>query len=112
MSPPLPNALQQCRTLHRAILFMVPNLLELDSSNSRMNLQSDYSIDADSCDLQSMHNLKELYFDNYCFNFYDLLIGKDEGIDDNGDDDDNDNNVTSFEAMSDSTNYSNVFLFL
>ena len=58
-----------------------------------------------------MNKLKDLYFDNYCLNFDDLWMDKDEGIDDNNDDEDNDNDVTTLEAMSDSNKYSNMFLF-
>ena len=122
-------------TLYRAISFMVPNLQKLDVSHTCMNpcilehfavrcprleiIRWNYnggdgvmSIDAECDDIQSMNNLKELYADNLFFRF-----NHDRRIDENGDtvdvddDDDNDNNVTEIEAMSDSNNYPNIFLF-
>ena len=42
------------------------------------NLQSHFNIYVDGYNLQSTNNLEKLYFDNYCFNFDDQLIGKDE----------------------------------
>ena len=133
ISLPSPIALHEfCRTLHRVIPFMVPNLQELDLSNSRMmcsgilegfaarcprleiirwNNNGDCSMDADGCNLQSMNNLKELYFDNCCFHFiYYYSINEDEDIDDN-DDDDDDNGVCAVDAMSDSNNHPDIFLF-
>ena len=122
MSPPLPialgfiqfqnDALQYSRGFCFTMSSSWNNPVEYNSIDADgYNLQSDYSIDVDGYDLQSMNKLKDLYFDNYCLNFDDLWMDKDEGIDDNNDDEDNDNDVTTLEAMSDSNKYSNMFLF-
>ena len=137
MSSSLPTAPRQRQhqriILYRAISCMVPNLRKLDLSHTCMhpcNLGyfavrcprleiirwnyngGDMSIDAKCDDLQFMNNLKELYLDNWCFGF-DHYRRIDENRDtvDVDDDDDNDNSVTEIEAMSDSNNYPNVFLF-
>jgi len=67
------------------------------------------AIEVDGYELQSMNNLKELYFDNHYFGFHDdQLIDEDENYAyDNGDDDDN--GVSEIEAMSNSNNYPNIF---
>jgi len=131
MSSSLPIELHQWCTLHRAISFMVPNLQQLDLSNTMMgtsilgkfavrcprleiirwnkiswNNNDNYGIDAGGYELQAMNNLKELYLDNWYFDFdYDDQIYRDEG------NDDDDNGVYEIEAMSDCNNYPNLFLF-
>ena len=134
MSSSLPIPLHHWCPLHRAISFMVPNLLELDFSHTmtstrilgkfavrcprleiiRWNYNVDcirvYPIDADGRDLQSMNNLKELYLDNWCFNFdYYYSMNEDEDTDDV--DDDNNNDPIAADAMSDNSNYPDAFLF-
>ena len=136
MSLPLPIKLHHCRTLHRAISFMVPNLQQLDLSLTttinypsmlknfavrcprleiiRWNCSTGiFAIDAGGDHLQSMNNLKELYLDNCYFRFdHEILIDGEEGINGDGDiDGDDDNGVTEFEAMADSNNHPNLFLF-
>ena len=127
-------------TLQRAISCMVPNLHELDLSHTNMrssilkpfavrcprleiirwNFNNDaYGIDAIGYEWNSLNFLKELYFDNCYFQFsHEMLIYGEEGTDDDGDGDGdgdfdfvNDNRVTEMEAMSDSNNYPNIFLF-
>ena len=138
MSSPLP-IMDDCDTLYRAISRMVPNLQQLDLSHTtnsssilesfadrcprlekitwnkkiRWNNIGHHTINADGKDLQPMDNLKELYLDNWSFGFdHENLIYRDEDTDDDGDaDGDDDNGVTEIEAMSDSNNYPNVFLF-
>ena len=118
---------RSCRTLHRAISWMVPNLQQLDLSHTNMSgdlveyyieqcprleiIRWNYhdSVYKDGYYLQFMNNLKELYFDNCCFWFdHDLQIREDE---DYPNDDDEDNSVTAFEAMSDNNNYQHIFLY-
>ena len=58
-----------------------------------------------------MNNLKELYLDNCSFDFnYSISINKNEDTDDNDDASDN-NLVHVLDAMSDSKNYPDIFLF-
>ena len=79
-------------TLQRAILFMVPNLQQLDLSRTglesgilrnfavrcprleiiRWNYKRKIYGSAAGDELQTMNNLKELYFDNsyFCFKYY------------------------------------------
>ena len=124
--------------LYRAIACMVPNLQELDISHNMYNselleffaercprlelIRWNYNVDrvrvylndADGYTLQSMNNLKELYFDNHCFGFsHNSKIDENGDIVDDDDDDDGDSDigVTEFEAMSDSNNHSNIFFF-
>ena len=127
-----------CTALYRAIAFMVPNLQQLDLSRT---IHSDVLLayfvkrcprlkiirwiyngecvskaaltNANGHTLQSMNNLKELYFDNRCFGFGDdyKINKKGDIIDDEDDTDDEDYSVTAFEAMSDSDNHSNAFFF-
>ena len=124
--------------LYRAIACMVPNLHELDISHNMYNselleffaercprlelIRWNYNVDrvrvylndADGYTLQSMNNLKELYFDNHCFGFsHNSKIDENGDIVDDDDDDDGDSDigVTEFEAMSDSNNHSNIFFF-
>ena len=137
MSSPLSTE-HGCASLYRAIIFMVPNLQQLDLSNTRMgcstledfavrcprleiirwNNNERFLINANGYQLQSMNTLKEFYFDNWSVGF-DLLgweddhgfpINEDEGTDDD-DDGDDDNLACEFEAMSDSNTYPNIFLF-
>ena len=123
-------------TLQRAILFMVPNLHELDLPYTktrsstlirpfavrcprleiiRWNCNADlHGIDARGRVLDSLNTLKELYFDNcyLAFNYHRLIDENGDFIDVNGDDDgDGDNGVTEMEAMSDSNNYPEIFFF-
>lgn len=140
MSLPLSSA--YCfSTLRRAISFMVPNLQQLDLSRSdamgseiletfvvrcprleiiRWNDNDDdlFGIDAMGYDLDSLNNLKELYFDNCYFGIdrHSLIDENGDYIDDDGNadgdgDDDDDGGVYEFEAISDSDNYPNLFLF-
>jgi len=118
-------------TLNRAISYMVPNLQELDFSNTTTSnilleefalrcprleiIRWNYNntgigISAAGDRLECMNNLKELYFDNsfFCFNHSNPI---DEATDADDDDDDDDNGVTAFEAMVSRNNYPNVFLF-
>ena len=144
MSSPLPIALHYCSTLHRAISFMVPNLQELDFSNTMMgtsllvkfavrcprleiirwnnnsdcacHLVASCSLIADGRDLQSMYNLKELYLDDWCFDFdYHYSMNEDEDTNDTEDtndiNDDNNNDPIAADAMSDNRNYPDAFLF-
>ena len=130
--------------LLHAIFRMVPNLQQLDLSNvdthsnilqkisehcpqiEKINLnfsthskQNIFFIYANGWMLQSMENLKELYFDNCKFIFCDIFIN--DNNDDNGDesDDDNDINgdinhrnllVSEYNAMSDLNYYPDIML--
>ena len=134
MSSPLPIA--RCRrltTLYRVISFMVPNLQQLDLSHTMMgtsilgkfavrcprleiirwNFNRDsYGIDAEGYELDSLNFLKELYFDNCYFGFdHHRLIDENGDYNDFHGDDDDDNGVVEIDAMSDSNNYPNIFLF-
>ena len=137
MSSPLPSVHRYHCILYRAISFMVPNLQQLDLSHTeirsdilddfavrcprleiiRWNDNNDdfYSFGAKGYELDSLNTLRELYFDNCYFGFDSRLIDENEDyvfadIENNGDDD-GDNGVTEIEAMSDSNNYPNIFLF-
>ena len=122
-------------TLYRALSFMVPNLQQLDLSHTGMSFSilrlfaarcprleiirwncSDneyFGIDAMAdYEVESMNNLKEFYFDNWLINFNHVHLIDEDGDYFDRDDDGNDNDgVTEIEAMSDSNNYPNIFLF-
>ena len=125
--------------IYHAISCMVPNLQQLDLSHActgygilelfvarcpRLEIVrwkfSDEHIDHESGsstsgeELQSMNNLRELYFDNSRFEFIWDEIDKveDNIIDGEYDYEPDDNNkVFEINAMSDSNNYPNTFLF-
>ena len=122
--------------LLHAIFRMVPNLQQLDLSNvdthsnilqklsehcpqiETINLNFStyrnrnlFFVYADGWMLQSMESLKELYFDNCKFIFYDIFIN--DNNEDNGDESDNDINdlpVSEYNAMSDLNYYPDIML--